>query len=91
MTDPYASVFNMLADPATHARAVTPSDSTDLDIVPKALYVGVAGDVAMIGQNAPADAPGIVWKNVAAGTLLPFRPRRVLATNTTAASIVALY
>jgi hypothetical protein len=65
--------------------AVTPSDATVLQTT-KALYVGGAGNVAVTmagGGNATFVAPPV-------GTILPVAVSKVLATGTTATSIVAL-
>lgn len=70
---------------------MVPSDTNDLADVPKGIYVGTGGAIAMIGVNAPTDATGVTWKNVPSGALIPFRARRVLATGTTAADMLALY
>ena len=59
--------------------------------LPKAIYVGTGGDIAMIGMDAPANATGVIWRNVPSSALIPARPRRILATNTSAADIVACY
>lgn len=76
----------------TRAVAVTPADGADLTGgAPKALYVGVAGDITMIGMGASPTAAGVLWKTVQAGTILPFRPRRILSTGTTATNILAIY
>lgn len=72
--------------PAEHAEAVTPSDSTDLVVVSRALYVGVTGDVAVVMASGAA----VTFVGVAAGSLLPIRVSRVKATATTATSILAL-
>jgi type 1 fimbria pilin len=77
-----------LAAPATKALAVTPHDSNALTEVPKALYVGTGGNITMRGVNGAADQ---LWKNVPAGTILPFRAQYIRATGTTAADILALY
>lgn len=74
-------------DPSTQAAAVTPSDTVDLPFRSRALYIGVAGDVTAVMHNGDV----ILFKNLAAGTILPVRVARVNATNTTASSIVALY
>ena len=79
------------SSPCRHWAAITPSDGTDLTRVPKALYVGGAGDVTMIGADAPSGATGVAWKGAAAGEILPVRPRRILATGTTATDLVACY
>lgn len=72
-------------------RAVVPakSDTEDLPNVTCALYVGDDGkDVRVILQN---DASAVTFSAVRAGTLLPVRARRVLATGTTSTALVALY
>lgn len=69
---------------ATDAFTVTPSDDDDLSQVPRALYVGGEGDVTV---QFPSGT--FTFVSVAAGTLLPIRPLRVLES-TTATDILAL-
>jgi len=88
MTDRFATAWDSPSAPATAAFAVVPHDVTPLGVIPKALYVGSGGDIAMRGVNDTADA---VWKNVPGGTILPFRPRHVRATGTTATNLIAIY
>lgn len=76
-----------LDTPAEKAIAVTPSDGADLATVSRALYVGVAGNVAVILSG---DSAAVTFVGVAAGSVLPLRVKRVMSTNTTANSIVAL-
>ena len=71
---------------ARRAAAVTPSDSTVLENT-RALYVGVAGDVAV----TLVEGGSVTLVGVNAGTILPIQVVAVLATGTTATSIVALY
>ena len=73
--------------PAIRAAAVTPSDSTDLTFVTRALYVGGAGTVVV---DMAETGTTISFVGVPAGTFLPLRVKRVRATSTTATSIVAL-
>lgn len=73
--------------PASQLVAVTKSDSTELGLV-RGIWVGGAGDVAIIASE---DSAAVTIVGVPAGTLLPIRARRVMSTNTTATSIVALY
>ena len=72
--------------PANSFTSVTPSDSVDLNIPARSLYVGGAGDVACINGSGVA----VTFVGVTAGTILPIRTTRVNATNTTATSIVSL-
>lgn len=67
--------------------AITPHDSTNLTALPRAIYVGVTGDVVAVWQ----DDTTFTFKNVSAGTVLPIRPKRINSTNTTAASLGAFY
>ncbi len=71
--------------PATHAAAVTPNDSTDLSDVTRWVWVGGAGNLAVIMQDG--STPTLT--GVPAGSLLPIRVSRVKATGTTATTIVA--
>lgn len=80
--------------PSFKAAAVTKSDTTLLTIttsagvpqLPKALYIGGAGDVAAQFN----DGTTVTFSAVPVGTILPIRPQRVMAA-TTASLIVALY
>jgi type 1 fimbria pilin len=86
--DAFSSSADQVSAPATRALAVTPSDTVALVDIPKALYVGTAGDIVMRGVNASADT---LWKAVPAGAILPFRAQYVRATGTTAADMLVLY
>lgn len=73
--------------PATRAAAVTPNDGTDLGFHSRALYVGGAGDVCV---DMVDTGTSVVFAGVPAGSVLPFRVKRVRATGTTASLIVAV-
>lgn len=75
------------AGPSRAPFAVTPHDTDALPVVPKALYIGVSGDVTLRGVAGNAD---VTFRNCAAGQILDVRASHVRATGTTAASIVAL-
>lgn len=76
-----------LESPAFDGVAVTPSDSTDLTNICRALYIGVTGDVAVITKGGTT----LTFKNAQQGSIIPVRCSRVRSTNTTASSIIALY
>ena len=81
--------------PALKFAAVTPSDSANLalgsnSMYARALYVGGAGNVTVVSAADDSETP-ITFAGVAAGTILPIQVRAVMATNTTATSIVALF
>lgn len=71
--------------PAHDSIAVTPSDATVINY--RGLYIGVAGNVAIMPANSNV---AVTFVGVPAGTVLPVAGVRVMATNTTASSIVAL-
>lgn len=71
---------------AYDARAITPSNSTDI-LPTRGLYVGGAGNVTVdMALGTP-----MTFVGVQGGTILPIQVTRIYATNTTATSIVALY
>lgn len=72
------------AGPADRFVAIAPAD-TALAVVPKALYVGGAGNLVVKGSDGVQ-----VTFAVAANSYHPIRPRNIMAA-TTATGIVALY
>jgi len=80
-------LFAGLSSPARDAVAVTPSDTVNLVLTARALYVAVAGDIKLrTFKNSD-----VVFIAVPAGSIVPCFCRRVFATGTTATGIVALY
>lgn len=73
--------------PINDAASVTPDDLNDLASLPRALYVGTAGNLAVV----TAGGQSVSFNNIPAGSLLPLRARRVSATGTTAGDILALW
>lgn len=74
--------------PAGLSFPVTTNDSTECcEFEPKGLYVGTGGTVVMrlIGDTADR-----TFVNVAAGSVLPVRPRIIKATGTTASDMIVL-
>ncbi len=88
MADPFSAFADNVSAPATRGVAVTPHDSNAIADVPKALFVGSGGDLVARGSGGGAD---VTFRNVQAGSLLPFRAQYIRATGTSAADIVALY
>lgn len=87
MTDTFKGYSRGLTSPPENAAALRPSDTVDLGVVTRALFVGEAGTlvVRMAGGGV------VTLANVPAGTMLPIRVDRVFATGTTAASILGLW
>lgn len=73
---------------AYKAVAVTKSDSTILPDGIRALWIGGAGDVAVIMAG---DTAAVTLSAVPAGTMLPIQVSKVMSTNTTATLIVGCY
>ena len=90
MPDDFSGYADSAGAPARRVAAITPSDAVDLADTPKAIYVGTGGDVALVAAGAPAGAAAVVFRNLPSGALLPVRARRVAATATTAADLLAL-
>lgn len=99
--DQYAlDVAPLSSRPARRAFAVSPSDTKDLTntggdgdpTYAKALYIGVTGDVAVVtaGDNSNGGAGNSVTFKAHPVGYMPVQVRRVMATGTTAANIVAL-
>jgi len=85
--DNFARVQSTTSDPATNAVVVTPSDSTDLTNVSRALYVGTTGNIKVTMQ----DSGTVLFTAVPAGAVLPIRVTRVWSTTTTASTIICLW
>ena len=71
---------------AHSATTVTPSDSTIIPVT-RGLYVGVTGNITV---KMADDENIITFSNVQVG-VLPIQVIKVMATNTTASGIVALW
>lgn len=69
------------------ADEIVPHDTNELPINTKAIYVGGTGNITM---KTPAGNT-VVFATIPAGTILPVKANIVLATGTTATTLVALY
>lgn len=88
MSDPFSTLAVGLSDVASHAALVTPNDSADLAVTPRALLVGTAGTLKVTTAGGETlILPQSVVENVVIG----LRVTRVHATDTTATDIVALW
>ena len=87
MADPFEFNARTLDSPARHAFAVTPSDSVSFTTSCRALYIGNAGNVALVTVGGDE----VTFVGLAAGSILPVATSRVDATGTTATNIVALW
>jgi hypothetical protein len=65
---------------------ITPSDTVAFSPPVSAIWVGQAGDLAVLGET---DAVAVTLRNVPVGLLrLPYEVSRVMSTNTTAGLLV---
>lgn len=87
MTDTFENHVRSLTSPLEHGMNVVPDDSEDLPFVTRAIYVGGAGNLALRLQ----DGTELVLENVAAGSLLPIRAARVLASGTSATGVAGFW
>jgi hypothetical protein len=74
-------------DPARTAFPIVPSDSQELAILPRAVYVGTGGNLTV---RLIDDSQDVVLRNLSSGQILDLRARYVRATGTTAADLVGL-
>lgn len=84
--DPFKSMATALDSPAPDFYLITPSNSDQLPVRPRAIRVGIAGDVMATGPGGE----DVLFANCYAGELLPIRPVQIKATGTTASKLVAL-
>lgn len=72
---------------AEHAFAITKADGSDIANTTRALWVGGAGDVAVVMVGGET----VTFTSVPAGTMLPISVTRVLSTGTSATNILGIY
>lgn len=87
MADRFDTQTDSLSQPARDAFAITPHDTSEIDPLPKAIFVGTGGNITLRAADGSAD---VVFKNVASGQILDVRARFIRTTGTTAADIVGL-
>lgn len=85
--DNFVGSSSGLGSPARKHFSITKNDAADLAKLPRGIYVGTGGDIAMRDE----DGTDVTYKNVASGVILPFRAVRVLSTGTTAGDLVGLH
>jgi len=83
MTDTFKNHLVGLRDPIAKAEDVTPSDTDDLTLVSRAVYVGTPGTLRVTMRDG-----GDVTLNAGQGWH-PIRVSRIWSTGTTATDIVA--
>ncbi len=82
---------------ADKAQGITPSDTVPIAYPAgrrkgcSGIFVGEAGDVAVVMVGADDDSDVQIFKNIPAGTFMPIKPKFVRATGTTATNMIALF
>ena len=83
--------------PYVHAKAITPADNAPFPAPFRAIYVGGAGDIALIARNdwtaegsSDSASEVVTFKAVPVGTVLPVWTKCVMSTGTTATNLVGL-
>jgi hypothetical protein len=79
------SGLSMLA-PSGDGVVLTKSDTDELAVKSRAIYVGGAGDLNVV----MASGTTVLFSAVPAGTILPIQIKQLLSTSTTATLVVAL-
>ena len=87
MTDMFKSHSRSLTSPPEHAAPIVPSDAAELGHLPRAVYVGGAGDLTVRMQGGET----VTLAAVPGGTFLPIRVRQVFAAGTSATGIVGFW
>ena len=87
MSDKFSKYHGGLESPAERAFAITPNDSADLSVFPRAIYVGGGGAVKVTTLGGDT----VTFSGVLAGTVLPVRAARVFSTGTDATNLIGLY
>ena len=87
-TDNFATSRAGIDSPATRCFAITKSDTDELAFVTNYLYIGGAGNVAVILEG---DDDSVVLTGLAVGVLHKLRVKKVMSSNTTATAIVGLH
>lgn len=76
--------------PGKHGFSITPSDTEDLPVNIRQIYVGGTGSLKVEFED---DLPGVfvIFNAFPAGTSQPWALRKIWATGTTATLIVGIY
>jgi hypothetical protein len=90
-TNKFSQSESSILAPYTRAVSVTPSDTTDLAEVPRAVnFLKGGGGHASMTVILEGDSQSVTLY-LSHASIYPIRPRRILATGTDATNIIALY
>lgn len=85
------SVGGGFGDPGTSIVAVTASDTTDLTGARAFFYTGTGGNVAIKTVHGDSNVTAVTITDCPANTIIPVQITRIMATNTTATQIYAIF
>ncbi|MGY6637337.1 MAG: spike base protein, RCAP_Rcc01079 family [Erythrobacter sp.] len=85
--DPFEHYSDSVTAPAKAAFAITPDDTAELPVTPRAIFIGTGGDLVLRAVDSDAD---VIFANLPNGAILPVRARAIRASGSTAANIVGL-
>lgn len=86
-SDNFEVTLDSLIAPARSCFAIIPHNTVELQILPKAIYVGSGGSLVIRAVDSAQD---VTFANVASGTILDVRVSAVRQTGTTASNIIGL-
>ncbi|SIO50461.1 hypothetical protein SAMN05444172_2569 [Burkholderia sp. GAS332] len=86
MFDAHGTFPSQLDSPAEYFYLIAPANSGRLPKRPRAIRVGIAGDV--VATNP--DGVDVLFRNCYSGEILDIRPIQIKAAGTTAQNLVAL-
>lgn len=78
---------NINVSSGTEFFPIVPSDTIPITPRPRAIYIGVSGDVIMRGENDVAD---VTFTAMNSGVIYDLSPSYIRATNTTATGIIGI-
>ncbi len=85
--DNFDSALDSLVAPARNCFPIVPNDTANLPSLPKAIYVGSGGNVALRAVDSSQDA---ILFNLASASIIDVRAMIVRTTGTTASNLVGL-
>lgn len=84
--DHYTSLPVDLTNPGVDAFTIVPDDRATLPEVPRAIYIGSAGNLSCVTLQGTT----VTVQNLGAGTVLSLRVAQVRATGTTARGLLGI-
>ena len=87
MPDKFARFPDEPNAPATIPYPIAPSDTVELPLIPKGIYVGTGGDVTLRGIGL--NAVDVTYRNLPDASYICVRAHYVRATGTTATNLIA--